>query len=159
MNHLKRCLVALSVPGLIQLAAARNDLLAQDARASAVIELNRALLESNILNHDATLLEEIALDQFVVIAPGGVVENKSQAMNGVNSFDAVGIALTEEHVSFAGSTAVLVGRLEIDGEMQPVGRLGPMRFMAVFVQTEEGWRLLARSLTPCFEMAIARGRC
>jgi len=141
------------------MAAAVGRGMAQDARASAVIELNRALTQSTVVDNDATLFQEIALDQFVVVAPGGVVENKRQAAAGANSFTAVGVEISDEQVSFWGKTAVLVGKVVIDGEMRPVGRLPPMKFMAVFVEEDEGWRMLARSLTPCFEMAIAVGRC
>jgi hypothetical protein len=52
-----------------------------------------------------------------------------------------------------------VGRLQVNGVMRPVGSLPPMKFMAVFVETEHGWMLLARSQTPCFEIAIERGFC
>lgn len=140
-------------------AAAAGQEPAQDSRAAAIIELNRALTESSVLDNDSTLLQEIALDQFVVVAPGGVVENKRQATAGANSFTAVGVEITDQQVTFWGKTAVLVGKLVIDGEMQPVGRLPPMKFMAVFVEEDDGWRLMARSMTPCFEMAIAAGRC
>jgi len=47
----------------------------------------------------------------------------------------------------------------IDGEMQPVGELPPMKSMAVFVRENDRWRLLARSPTLCLEVAIERGVC
>lgn len=132
---------------------------AEESNASAIIELNRAILEALIVKRDATVFENVALDQFVVVAPGGKVEDKAQAVAGVASFDVESISVTDEQVTFAGETAVLVGKLVIDGVMQPVGRLGPMKFMAVFVRSGEEWRLLARSLTICHEMAVAHGFC
>lgn len=93
------------------------------------------------------------------MAPGGRIENKAEAVGGVNSWNAESIEVRDEQVIFHDNTAVLVGRVQIDGVMRPVGTLPPMKFMAVFVQTGDGWKLLARSLTPCFELAIERGFC
>jgi len=73
--------------------------------------------------------------------------------------DVVGFEINDEQVIFSGTTAVLVGKLVIDGEMQPVGRFGPMKFMAVFVESDGEWKLMARSNTLCIEMAIKRGFC
>jgi len=126
---------------------------------STLTALNRALLEQQIVHNSAALFEKTALDEFLVIAPGGVVETKDRAARGVSSFRAVGISVTDERVSVSGTTAIVVGRLDIEGEMQPLGRMGPLRFMAVFVQIGGDWRLLGRSLTPCNQMAIARGLC
>lgn len=143
----------------LPLAAAASAVHAQRTPDSTLIALNRALLEQQIVHNSSALFEQTALDQFLVIAPGGVVETKDQAAHGVRSFRAAGISVTNERVSISGTTAIVVGRLEIDGEMQPLGRLAPMRFMAVFVQVGDDWRLLGRSLTPCHQVAVARRLC
>jgi hypothetical protein len=132
---------------------------AQDARASEIIDLNRRIMHQQIIERDPRLFDEMSLDQFLVVAPGGRIENKVEAVGGVNSWEAESIEVRDERVIFHESTAVLVGRLQVNGVMRPVGSLPPMKFMAVFVEAGEGWRLLARSLTPCFEMAIERGIC
>lgn len=132
---------------------------AQDSRASEIIELNRRIMHEQIIERNPTLFEEVSLHQFLVVAPGGRIENKVEAVGGVNSWDAQSIDIRDERVIFHENTAVLIGRLQVNGVMRPVGSLPPMKFMAVFVETGEGWRLLSRSLTPCFEMAIERGFC
>lgn len=43
--------------------------------------------------------------------------------------------------------------------MQPRGRLPPMKYLAVFVQTRAGWMLQARSLTMCAPIAVEPGVC
>lgn len=127
---------------------------------SDLLELNRAILRRMIEERDPELLRDVALDEFLVVAPGGRVENLSQAAAGVESFSAdATIEITGERVVRHGETAVVIGRLVIDGEMQPVGRLPPMKFATVFVRVGDRWRLLARSLTPCFEIAIQHGFC
>lgn len=143
----------LLVLGVAPAAAAEED------RAREVIELNSRIMYEQILARDPRLFEQIALEQFLVVAPGGRIEDKAMAAAGVNAWDAAGIEVSEEEVVFEGGTAVLVGRLEIDGVMNPVGKLPPMKFMAVFVEKPGGWRLLSRSLTPCFPIAIEKGFC
>jgi hypothetical protein len=120
---------------------------AQDSKASEIIE------------RDPDLFRDISLDQFLVVAPGGRIETKDEAIRGVTGWEAESIEVRDEQVIFHGNTAVLVGRLKIDGVMRPVGTLPPMKFMAVFVDSSDGWKLLARSLTPCFPIAIERGFC
>ena len=127
---------------------------------SEVLELNREILRRMIEEQDPGRLQQAALDDYVVVAPGGRVETLDQAVAGAGSFSAdATIHVTDEQFVRHGETAVVVGKLVIDGEMQPVGTLPPMKFMAVFVRSEGRWRLLSRALTPCFEIAIERGVC
>jgi hypothetical protein len=67
--------------------------------------------------------------------------------------------IEDEVITQEGNTAVVVAKMTLHGVVQPVGRLGPMRTMSVFVRVDEHWRLLARSLTPCLAVAIQAGRC
>lgn len=122
-------------------------------------QLNRELFESAILRKDTTLWSERALQQLLVVPPGGVLENRSQAFAGVRAFDVRALTVVTDSVAIHENTAVLVGRLTLDGEGRPSGLLGPLRFMSVFVRTNAGWKLLARSLTPCSERAVQAGRC
>lgn len=135
------------------------DVQAQESPEADLLKLNRALLESTIVRRESGLFEEIALPQFLVIPPGGLVETKAEAIAGLGSFSAAGVSITEERAIIHDQTAVVIARVQIDGEVRPVGRLGPLRNMGVFVRTNGKWRLLARSVTPCMELAIARGRC
>jgi len=149
----------LSIGVLVLMAAQPRPAAAQDSQAAGIIELNRRIMHEQIIERNADLFAEHSLEQFLVVAPGGRIEDKAQAMGGVNAWDAEAIEVRDEQVIFQGETAVLVGRLQVDGTMEPVGELPPMKFMAVFVNTDGEWKLLARSLTPCFDMAIQRGFC
>lgn len=99
------------------------------------------------------------LDEFLVIAPGGRVETKQQAIAGVGSLDVRGIEITEQQLLTRGDTAVLIGKLVADGTMRPLGKLPPMKFLTVFVEVDGEWRMLARSLTMCAPVAIEHGVC
>ena len=149
----------LSIGMFALIAVLPRPVAAQDSRAAEIIELNRRIMHQQIIERDAALFDESSLEQFHVVAPGGRIEDKTQAMGGVNAWDAEAIEVRDEQVIFHDDTAVLMGRLQIDGVMRPVGELPPMKFMAVFVKADGEWKLLARSLTPCFEMAIQRGFC
>jgi len=132
---------------------------AQDADEGELIDLNARLFHAQIVERDATLMAEVALSQFHVLAPGGLIEDKEQAMAGVNSWDVTAIEISGEQVIREGPVAVVMGRIDIDGTMSPVGRLAPLKFMGVFVRTEGEWRFLSRSLTPCVDMLVRMGRC
>lgn len=129
------------------------------ADADIIKQLNREQQEELLLNNNPEPIERLALDNYLVIAPGGRVENKSQAIAGVNSLDVQGVEFSQEQVIFFSDTAVLVGKIEIDGTMQPLGKFPPMKYMATFVKTDDGWRALSRSMTPCAPIAVERGVC
>ena len=127
-----------------------------------LLRLNREIWEPLILKNDPTLFLKHSHEDFLVIAPGGILENREQAAAGARVFSATDVSISDEQVQIVGTTAVVIGKLEIDGEVLPVGRPGPhgpMKFMAVFARQNSEWKLLARSLTPCHRMAIENGRC
>lgn len=61
--------------------------------------------------------------------------------------------------TFSANTAVVSGRLDIDGTMHPVGKWRPLKFMSTWVKADGRWRLLSRSLTPCLDRLIEMGGC
>lgn len=124
-----------------------------------LLALNKALFESMIVERDAALFNDVAVADFRVLAPGGMVEGKAQAAAGVTAWDAAGITVSGEEVVRHGDLAIVTGRLDIDGVMKPVGQWGPLKHMSVYQQADGEWRLVSRSLTPCVEMLIKLDRC
>ena len=153
-RHLSCALVVVAGVSVLPSAAS-----AQSAAETEVLMLNERLFRAQIIERDATLLDQVALPHFRVVAPGGLIENKAQAMAGVSAWDVAGIELSGEEVIFDGDVAVVLGRLDIDGTMAPVGRFGPLKYMGVFVRRDGEWRFLSRALTPCIDMLIELGRC
>ena len=119
------------VIGLTVLALAQQPLQGQTAEEVELLELNARLFQAQIVERDAELLGQVALPQFRVLAPGGLIENKQQAMDGVAAWDVTSIELSGEEVIREGPVAVVMGRLDIDGTMAPVGRFGPLKYMGV----------------------------
>lgn len=139
---------------------AAQELAALSAEDRELIDLNRRLTHSMIVQADPTLFSQVALENFRVVAPGGLIENKSQVAGSLGSWENIkGIQLSGEEVVRHGPVAILTGRLDIDGEVRPVGRWGPLKLMSVFVREDGQWRLLSRALTPCHDLLIKRGRC
>lgn len=124
-----------------------------------LLQLNRSLLESMLVDQDAGIFARTAVPGVVVIPPGGIVEGREQVIAGLSNFRVSAIELGDVRVVTEGNATVVVGRIVPRGELRSGEALGPMRFLNAYVWTNEGWRLLARSLTPCSERAIAAGRC
>jgi hypothetical protein len=152
-------------PGLlITLALALAALPAQHLDAQTpdheeLLRLHRGMLRSTIIDQDGRALERLALDNLLVIPPGGILETKAEALAGILAFDVDDVSIEDEVVIDHGNTAVVIATLTLHGEVRPVGRIGPMRILSVFVGHDGEWRLLARSLTPCLPVAVAAGRC
>ena len=131
----------------------------RSADAAILLELNERLARSQIVDRDPTFFSEIAADDFHVLAPGGLIEEKNQVIAGMSAWNAVDVQLTNTQVVFHGEVATVMGRMDIDGEMKPVGRWGPLKYMSTWIREEGEWRLLSRSLTPCLEILIKMGKC
>lgn len=132
---------------------------AHDADSEVLLKLNRQIMEDTILRQDPSTLLRHAHPDYRVVAPGGRVETKEETAAGVKSIVATGLEISQEQVHVAGDTGVVIGKIDIDGVMKPVGELGPGKFMAVFVRQDGEWKILSRALTPCIRMAIEHGFC
>lgn len=131
----------------------------QDTDRKTLLLLNAELAHSQIVDRDPTFIAKVAVENFRVLAPGGLIENKEQAIAGLAAWDATDVTLSNTEVLFYGDVAIVLGRMDIDGIMRPVGRWGPLKYMSTWVKEDGEWRLLSRSLTPCLDKLIELGRC
>jgi ketosteroid isomerase-like protein len=132
----------------------------QEPEHDELVRLNRAILEKVIVERDAEALVRFTYENFLVVPPGGIVEDRAEALAGIEAFRKVkSIAVSDERVAVQGDTAVVVGKLVIEGEVPPIGKVPPTRFVAVFARQDGQWRMLARTLTPCLPMVLQAGRC
>lgn len=133
---------------------------AQDDNLAELLEFHRNLISAVRLQNDTTLFAAVALENYVVIPPGGLIETREQAIRGIRNFDADSVDVEVEMVARHDSTVVLVGTVAGNTRVRgPVPQFAKVRFMAVYVRTKGAWRLLAQSATPCHELAIRAGRC
>ncbi|MFW6089995.1 MAG: nuclear transport factor 2 family protein [Gemmatimonadota bacterium] len=149
---------------LVPLLGAAAPALAQSNAEMELLELNRRLFETQILEQDPTLLRSVSDESYVVIAPGGVIESREQVIAGLGAFVSVdSISIGNERVVRSGATAIVLNRLVIHGPLQgPVGEvdLGPMSVMTVFSRDgAERWSVVSRALATCHPAALERGIC
>jgi hypothetical protein len=144
---------------VLLLGISSGNLRPHEPDADALLEINRQIMEDTILKQDPATLLKYAHPDYRVVAPGGRVETKEETAAGATSVVATGLEITQEQVMIVDNTGVVIGKVDIDGVMKPVGRLGPGKFMAVFVKQDGDWEILSRALTPCIKMAIEHGFC
>jgi hypothetical protein len=146
-------LLALATPALEQADTERT-----------LLDLNRQLFETLILERDPSFLRSMSDESYVVIAPGGVIESREQVIAGLKAFTTVdSISIENERVVQSGATAIVLNRLVIHGPLQgPISEidLGPSSVMTVFNQGSDGrWSVVSRALSACHPAAMQRGLC
>lgn len=130
-----------------------------EADRKKLLNLNEELARSQIVDRDSTFIKRVALDEYRVLGPGGMIENITQVIAGLPAWDVVNVELSGTEVIFYDNIALVMGRLDIDGVLRPIGRWGPLKYMSTWVKEGQEWRLLSRSLTPCKDILIEMGRC
>lgn len=144
---------ALATPQAVAASAGEQ----ADADVAAVLHVNKTILDAN-MRGDPSGVRDLSVEKLRVLAPGGRLEDKELVIKGVGTV--VGdLTSSNEEVLIVGDTAILTGKLEGNAVMEPFGKLPTMKYIATFVRTEQGWRLLSRALTPCARVAIERGVC
>lgn len=127
------------------------------ADTAAVLEANRSILDAVMKSHPEGF-RNLTHEKLRVLAPGGRLETREMAIKGLGTV--VGdLTFSGEEVIVVGDTAILSGKMEGDAEMQPFGKLPPMKYIATFVRTKDGWRMLSRAITPCAAVAIEKEVC
>jgi hypothetical protein len=162
LSHLRPGSIPVVMFILLAVPATRTTVQVPDRQA--LLDLNRQLIESVFVRGETAMLAATALPNLVVVPPGGVVENREQVLNGVPRVaGAEAVEIDDVVVADQGTTAVVVARVRSKRERPVAGAppsgTGRTRMMNVFVLEQGKWRLLARSITPCIERAIAAGRC
>lgn len=144
--------------GITALTAA-GSATAQVPDREVLLSLHRQLLESVFLRGDTAIVAAAALPNLVVVPPGGIVENRTQLLSGVQNTRADSLVVDDVRIADHGTTAVIVARVSAGHQGRPMVGTGRIRMMSVFVYDQQAWRLLARSATPCIERAVSAGRC
>lgn len=124
-----------------------------------LLRLNEEFTRSQIVDRSPDVLNRVAMDNFRVLAPGGLIENKAQVIRGLSAWDATDVVLSDTEIVFHDEVAIVMGRMDVEGVMRPVGEWGPLKYMSTWVKSEGEWRILSRSLTPCLEILIQMDRC
>ena len=111
-------------------------------------ELNAYLFTEYALNKNTQPLNEVATDNFVLIAAPGMIENKKQAIDGVKHLNVASVNITVDKVISGDKLGIVIGVLEMKGTIMNNPIPGKIRFSSTFVKQEGSWRLQARTMTP-----------
>jgi hypothetical protein len=122
-----------------------------------LIRLHTELMEQYILYHDAELYANVMLDDYLLVIEIGLIENRELLLNTVGNLDIQTAKLTNEEFLHYGSTAVLIGKLEMEGKILGHTIDGMLRYMSVFILHQDQWRLLSGSFSPVVHPSVLYG--
>ena len=89
-----------------------------EANRQELLKLNEKLARSQIVDRESSFFRQVALDEFRLPEPGGLIENKSQVIAGLSNWEASDVQLTGTEVVFHGNVAQVMDRMDIDGIMR-----------------------------------------
>lgn len=101
--------------------AAAESAVGSEADRVDLLRLDEAVFRSQIVARDSTLFADLALADFRVLTPGGMIEDKHRAIAGIAAWDAADLEVSGAEVVVHGPVALVTARLDIDGEMRPSG--------------------------------------
>lgn len=112
----------------------------------SLVRLNETILESYVLHNDTAPLERATAEGFLVVTPAGI-ESREQVIATVGNLEVESVVIENERIEVFGSAAVLAGTIRAEGTI--MGRPMPnLTYLSVYAKEGDGWRLVARSLTP-----------
>jgi hypothetical protein len=107
-------------------------------------ERNRQQMEAYILDHDTTLLDELAATDYLLVAAIGMIEEKANILKTAGNLAMKELTITDDEVRTFGDTTIIISTLHAKGTVMGHPFPSPVRVMSVFV----GEELVARSMTP-----------
>jgi len=123
-----------------------------------LVRLNTEMLEQYTLHHNTQLNEEIMLDDYIFVASIGKIESKEDVINTVGNLNIQSASITYNEFRHHDPTAVLVGTLHMEGFISNIKVNARMRFMSVFINVDDQWRLMARSFSPIVHPSVLYGQ-
>jgi hypothetical protein len=121
---------------------------AGDVQEMGLEELNEYLFSEYALNKNTKPLNEVATEDFVLIAAPGMIENKKQAIDGVVHLNISSVNITADKVITAENIGIVIGILEMKGTIRNRPVPGKIRYSSTFIKEDGIWRLKARTMTP-----------
>ena len=111
-------------------------------------ELNEYLFSEYALKKNTKPLQEIATDDFVLIAAPGMIENKEQAIRGVGNLNISSVTVTTDKIIVKENIGIVIGILEMKGTIMNRPVPGKIRYSSTFIKEDGKWRLMLRTMTP-----------
>ncbi|MEK9502643.1 nuclear transport factor 2 family protein [Gaopeijia maritima] len=131
------------------------------AQHDDLLRINRELFHSQMVEGDSLFLLDHSVPEYLVVGPGGVVEDRRRVIDGLGAFEGIdSLTISRERVHASDTHVVVTNRLEIHGSVAlPIGPIGPLTVATTFVRRDGRWLALSRTSTPCLPAAAARELC
>lgn len=126
-------------------------LLGQNSNATqkmSLEQLNEYVFTEYALKKNIQPLQDIATDDFILIAAPGMIENKKQAIAGVTNIEISSVNVTVDEIVTSQNFAIIVGVLEMKGTIMKRPVPAKIRYSNTFVKIDGIWRLQMRTMTP-----------
>ena len=119
-----------------------------EKQKSELIELDKYLFTEYAINKNTDPLDEIATDDFILIAAPGILESKKQAIDGVVNLDISSISVTVDSVTLDSNLGIVVGIIDMKGTIMKRPVPGKIRYSSTYIKENGKWRLKMRTMTP-----------
>ena len=119
-----------------------------DTHKMGLEELNAYILTEYALHKNTKPLNDIATEDFVLIAAPGMLENKQQAIAGVKNLKISSVNVSVDKIIETENTGIVIGILEMKGTIMNNPVPVKIRYSSTFIKQEGIWRLQARTMTP-----------
>lgn len=107
-------------------------------------EQNRQQIKAYMLDHNTDLLDELAAEDFLLVAAIGLVEEKDNVLRTASNLAIEELTITDDEIRTFGNTTIIINTVNAKGAIMGHPFPSPVRFMSVYV----GDALVARSMTP-----------
>ena len=140
---MKRILIILLLVPLFGISQGKVNL-----EKMSLSELNEYLFIEYALNKNTDPLNEVATEDFVLIAAPGMIETKEQAIIGVNNLNLSRVDVTVDKIIERDNVGIVIGVLDMEGTIMGRPIPGKIRYHSVFFKDKGTWKLQSRSMTP-----------
>lgn len=111
-------------------------------------ELNEFLFSEYVLKKNTKPLNDIAAEDFVLIAAPGIIESKKQAIEGVGNLNISSLVVTVDKLIESENLGIVIGTLEMKGTIMNRPVPGKIRYASTFIRENGKWILKMRTMTP-----------
>ena len=111
-----------------------------DPTPALEIELRRAMLAS-----DVAVLERLIDNALIFTLPNGTVAGKAADLEAhrTGQIRMMKLEPSDQRIARYGNTAVVSVQMEMSGTLDGVAFAGPFRYLRVWVERPDGWRIVA----------------
>lgn len=115
------------------------------------------LMEAYILHHNTDLYAKHTTEDYLLVVEIGLIEDRDEVLTTVENIDFRSVLIENEEFLHHGDTAVLIGKKEMKGSIMGYTIDATIRYMAVFVQDEDRWKMLSGSFSPVVHPSVLYG--